>query len=224
MSFVIPAPAAVTVPVAGGDRFPVRRIWCVGQNYAAHAREMGADPMRQDPFFFAKPADAVVADGGDFPYPPMSQAVHHEVELVVALARGGRDIAVDAAAACVFGYAVGFDMTRRDLQSAAKAAGRPWEMGKAFDHSAPIGTISPAAPVADAAIRLEIDGQTRQSGRLGDMIWTVPEIIAFLSRYVALHPGDLIFTGTPEGVGPVERGQTLLGHVDGLKELVMGVA
>ena len=223
MSFVIPAPAVVTVPVIGGGRFPVRRIWCVGQNYAAHAREMGSDPERQAPFFFAKAADAVVADGGDFPYPPMSQAVHHEVELVAALGRGGRDIAVDAAAACVFGYAVGFDMTRRDLQAAAKAAGRPWEMGKGFDHSAPLGAITPAAPPADAAIRLEVDGQTRQSGRLSDLIWSVPEIIAELSRYVALHPGDLIYTGTPEGVGPVQRGQTMLGHIDGLDDLVARV-
>jgi fumarylpyruvate hydrolase len=223
METVIPAPQPIIAPMAGGGGFPVRRIYCVGQNYAAHAREMGSDPTRQKPFFFAKPADALATDGV-FPYPPLSSEVHHEVELVVALGRGGRDIRVEEAEACIWGYAVGFDMTRRDLQAEAKKAGRPWDMAKGFDHSAPLGPITRASgPLGDAAIWMNVDGERRQSGRLSDLIWSVPEIIADLSRYVELKPGDLIFTGTPDGVGPVQRGQTLVGHVDGLEEVVVRV-
>ena len=212
----LPAPAA---PVRGGRLFPVRRIFCVGRNYAAHAREMGSDPDREPPFFFAKPADAIVTAGADTPYPPATANFHHEMELVVAIGTGGRDIAPDAALGHVFGYAAGLDLTRRDLQNAAKASGRPWDMGKGFDHSAPIGEIAPAAEIGHPAagtITLTVNGETRQRGDLSDQIWPVPDMIAALSRLVTLAPGDLIFTGTPDGVGPLVRGDVAEGAIDGI--------
>lgn len=213
----IPSVAVPTVAIAGTDaRFPVRRIFCVGQNYADHAREMGSDPDRQKPFFFTKPADAVTDSGVALPFPPRTADLHHEVELVVALGAGGRDIAVDAAPALIFGHAVGLDLTRRDLQAEAKKAGRPWDMSKGFDHSAPVGALTPGVPPARGAIALTINGQIRQSGDLDQMIWSVPEIIAALSTYVALAPGDLVFTGTPAGVGPILPGEAVRGTIQGL--------
>lgn len=213
----LPSLTVPTIAIAGSSaRFPVRRIYCVGQNYADHAREMGNDPDRQPPFFFSKPADAVVASGTELPFPPLTQDLHHEVELVLALGAGGRNIAVADAEALVFGHAVGIDLTRRDLQAAAKKAGRPWDMAKGFDHSAPIGPLTLGAPPASAPITLSLDGEQRQSGDLADMIWSVAEIIATLSTYVELAAGDLIFTGTPAGVGPVLPGQQLRGNIAGL--------
>jgi fumarylpyruvate hydrolase len=216
--------AAPHIPVLGGGHFPVRRIYCVGQNYRAHALEMGGDPDRQSPFFFQKPADAIVHDGGVVPYPPRTQQLEYEVELVVAIGAAAENIGVDQASGVVFGYAVGLDMTRRDMQAAAKKAGRPWDMAKGFDHSAPCGAITPVAGVArlavdHAAIWLKVDGEIRQQSEIAQMIWNVPEIIAELSTYMALRPGDLIYTGTPDKVGPVQRGNHLLAHVDGLAEL-----
>jgi fumarylpyruvate hydrolase len=223
MTFVIPPAAQPTVEVAGsGLRFPVHRIYCVGRNYAAHAREMGMDPDREPPFFFAKPADAVVANGTPVPYPPRTANLHHEIELVVAIGSGGRDIPLERALAHVFGYAVGNDLTRRDLQFAAREQGRPWDVAKGFDASAPVSAIRPAAEVGHperAAIWLEVNGETRQRANLSEMIWSVPEIVAELSTYFELRPGDLIFTGTPEGVGPVGPGDSLVGGIDGLETL-----
>ncbi|MCC2977908.1 fumarylacetoacetate hydrolase family protein [Sphingomonas sp. PL-96] len=199
------------------DRFPVRRIFCVGQNYAEHAREMGSDPDRQQPFFFSKPADAVVASGTAIPFPGQTQDLHHEVELVLALGEGGSDIAAADAERLIFGCAVGIDLTRRDLQAVAKKAGRPWDMAKGFDQSAPIGAIVPGAlPAATSAITLDVGGARRQSGVLSDMIWSPAEILAILSTYVRLAPGDLIFTGTPSGVGPLNPGDQVTAAVDGL--------
>ncbi len=212
----VPAVTPPTVAIAGSaERFPVRRIFCVGQNYAEHAREMGSDPDRAPPFFFAKPADAVVASGTTLAFPSRTEDLHHEVELVVALGGGGRDIPVEDAATTIFGWTVGLDLTRRDLQAAAKKAGRPWDMAKGFDASAPIGALHPGMPPESGAITLDIDGQRRQTGDLSDMIWSVAEIIATLSTYVALAPGDLIFTGTPAGVGPIRRGETVTGAIAG---------
>ena len=212
----VPVVTPPTVAIAGSaERFPVRRIFCVGQNYAEHAREMGSDPDRAPPFFFAKPADAVVASGTTLAFPSRTEDLHHEVELVVALGSGGRDIPVEGAAATIFGWTVGLDLTRRDLQAAAKKAGRPWDMAKGFDASAPIGALRPGMPPESGAITLDIDGQRRQTGDLSDMIWSVAEIIATLSTYVALAPGDLIFTGTPAGVGPIRRGETVTGAIAG---------
>jgi fumarylpyruvate hydrolase len=204
------------------DLFPVHRIYCVGRNYAAHAREMGHDPDREPPFFFMKPADAVISDGTEMAYPPGTSELHHEIELVVAIGAAGRDIPIDRALEHVFGYAVGLDMTRRDLQAQAKKLGRPWDMAKGFDQSAPCGAIRPATRVGHpdrGTIRLEVNGELRQQADLADLIWSVPETIAFLSGLVELRPGDLIYTGTPEGVGPVVRGDRLRGHVDGLAGL-----
>lgn len=215
---VVPAPGLPSVPTATGGRFPVRRIHCVGRNYAAHAREMGHDPDREPPFFFDKPADAVVTDGGDTPYPTLTAQLEYEVELVVALGAGGRDVPVSDALDLVWGYAVGIDLTRRDLQAEAKRLGRPWDLAKGFDASAPIGTIVPAAGVdpSSGSITLHVDGELRQSGDLADQIWSVAETIAVLSRAVRLEPGDLLFTGTPDGVGPVSRGSVLRGAVAGV--------
>ncbi len=217
-SFVIPAPAVVTVPVAGGGRFPVRRIFCVGRNYAEHAREMGADPDRELPFFFCKPADAVVTGGADMPYPTMTSNLHHEMELVAAIGRGGADIPEAEALAHVWGYAAGLDMTRRDLQNQAKKEGKPWDMGKGFDHSAPIGDLVPAAKVdpTKGRIELKVNGAVRQTSDLSKLIWSVAETVAYLSKLVRLEPGDLIFTGTPEGVAAVARGDLLEGFVEGV--------
>ncbi|CAG0971594.1 MAG: fumarylacetoacetate hydrolase family protein [Rhodocyclales bacterium] len=227
MKTVIPAWEVPAVPVAGSAaRFPVRRIYCVGRNYAEHAREMGGHPEREPPFFFMKPAEAVVTDGR-MAYPPMTADLQHEVELVVALACGGRDIPAAEALDCVFGYAVGLDMTRRDVQAELKAKGRSWEMGKAFDQSAPISAIAPAARIGHpqrGAITLTVNSQPRQHGDLADMIWPVADIIARLSGYVTLQPGDLIFTGTPAGVGKVERGDRLEGAVEGVGELSVAIA
>ena len=223
MSFVIPPSPLPSVEIAGSDeRFPVHRIYCVGRNYAKHAREMGMDPDREPPFFFSKPADAIVANGTPVPYPPRTSNLHHEIELVVAIGTGGRDIPLDSALAHVYGYAVGLDLTRRDLQFAARDQGRPWDVSKGFDHSAPVSAIRPAADMGhpqQGAIWLEVNGETRQRANLSEMIWSVAEIVAELSTYYELRPGDLIFTGTPEGVGPVRRGDSLVGGIDGLETL-----
>lgn len=217
-----PGPVA-SVPVAGVQaRFPVRRIYCVGRNYAAHAREMGRDPDREPPFFFMKPADAIVPGGGRVKYPPGTSDLHHEIELVVALHRGGSDIAAADALDHVFGYAVGLDLTRRDLQSEAKKQGRPWDFGKSFDQSAPITAIYPVASHGhhpSGKITLHVNGQLRQQGDLSEMIWSVPDTIAYLSQYYRLEPGDLIFTGTPAGVGAIVPGDKLAGRVEGVAEL-----
>lgn len=211
----IPVVTVPTIGIAGStDRFPVRRIFCVGQNYAAHIREMGGDPDRQQPFFFTKPADAVVASDTTLAFPSRTHDLHHEVELVLALGSGGSNITVADAEAIIFGHAVGLDLTRRDLQAEAKAAGRPWDMAKGFDHSAPIGLLRLGPPPAAGAIALTVNGEARQSGDLSQMIWTVAEIIAALSTYVELKPGDLIFTGTPSGVGPINRGDTVSGTIE----------
>lgn len=214
--FVIAAPAQPSLPTTTAGRFPVRRIFCVGRNYADHAREMGHDPNAEPPFYFTKPADAVVESGATIPYPPQTQDLHFEAELVLALGRGGANIAQDEALGHIWGYAAGNDLTRRDLQALAKAARRPWDMAKGFDASAVVGLIQPTAPNRDAMIRCSVDGSQTQSARLSDMIWPVPAIIAHLSRLVTLAPGDLIFTGTPAGVGPLQPGQTCNVEIDGL--------
>lgn len=226
MDYVIEPPAQVSVPVAGGGLFPVRRVYCVGRNYAAHAVEMGHDPDREPPFFFQKNPDNLVAGGGDFPYPRASSDVHHEVELAVALSGGGADIAVETALERVYGYAVGIDFTRRDLQAKAKKAGRPWDAAKAFERSAPISAIRPAAGIghpSQGAIWLDVNGERRQTGDLAQMIWKTEEVIAELSKLFTLAPGDLIFTGTPSGVGPVARGDRVACGVDGVGELAVQV-
>jgi len=215
---VIPAPPLVVVPVQGGGSFPVRRVYCVGRNYAEHVREMGNDP-REPPFFFAKPADAVVIEGAPIAYPPQTEDFQHEIELVVAIGRDGTAIAEHEALDHVFGYAAGLDMTRRDLQAQAKKAGRPWTMAKGFDQSAPIGSIAPVSVIghpASGAITLSVNGAERQRGDLADQIWSVPETIAFLSRLVTLRAGDLIMTGTPAGVGAVRRRDVLEGAIAGV--------
>ena len=223
MTYVIPAPAQTSVEVAGSsERFPVHRIYCVGRNYAAHAREMGMDPEREPPFFFSKPADAVVPNGAPVPYPPRTGNLHHEIELVVAIGTGGRDIPLASALAHVFGYAVGNDLTRRDLQFAAREKGQPWDVSKGFDRSAPVTAIRRAAEVAHldrGRIWIEVNGELRQQADLSEMIWSVPEIVAELSTLFDLAPGDLIFTGTPAGVGPLQRGDSLVGGIDGLETL-----
>ncbi|WP_371859635.1 fumarylacetoacetate hydrolase family protein [Pseudoduganella namucuonensis] len=233
MNYVVPARGVVGLPVAGTDAlFPVRRVYCVGRNYAGHAREMGSDPDREPPFFFCKPGDdaAIVpapASGvAELPYPPLTSNYHYECELVVAIGKGGRDIAVADAMDHVFGYAVGFDMTRRDLQGQMKDAGRPWEIGKAFDYSAPVGVIHRAEEVDGierAAITLEVDGVVKQSSHITHLIWSIGETIANLSTLFELRPGDLIFSGTPEGVGAVKRGQTLVGKVEGLSPITVKI-
>ncbi len=218
--FVLPPPPQPSVAVAGeNDRFPVRRIFCVGRNYAAHAREMGKDPNREPPFFFMKPADAVVDSGAEIPYPPETTDLHHEIELVVAIGIGGTNIPAERALDHVFGYAAGIDLTRRDLQAQAKEAGRPWDWSKGFDHSAPCGTIHPVAETGHPGkgrIWLAVDGVVRQDGDLAELIWPVADVISICSRSMMLKPGDLIFTGTPAGVGAVEPGTTLSGGVDGV--------
>jgi len=206
--------------------FPVHRIYCVGRNYAEHAIEMGHDPNREAPFFFQKNPDTLVLSGGTFPYPDASKDVHHELEMVVALKSGGKDIRQEDALNHVFGYAVGLDMTRRDLQGEAKKLGRPWEVGKAFESSAPCSEITQASAIghpAQGAVWLEVNGQVRQKGDLNQLIWKVPEMIAYLSGLFELRAGDLIFSGTPAGVGPVKRGDVLHGGVDGVGELKVTV-
>ena len=227
MGYVISPPPVISLPVEGSDaRFPVRRIYCIGRNYAEHAIEMGHDPDKEPPFFFQKNPDNLLPEGQDFPYPAKSKDVHFEIELVVALKSGGTNIPVDKALDHVFGYAVGLDMTRRDLQGEAKKLGRPWEIGKAFEHSAPCGPIVPAERVGKltrGAVTLEVNGEMRQTGDIDQMIWKIPEMISYLSEYFALAPGDLIMSGTPAGVGAVKRGDRLRGRVEGVGELNVGV-
>jgi fumarylpyruvate hydrolase len=227
MTYVFPAPLTPSVAVAGSAlRFPVRRIFCVGRNYAEHAREMGHDPHAEPPFFFTKPADAVVESGARIPYPPATADLHHEAELVVALGSGGAFLPEDAALSLVWGYAAGNDLTRRDLQAAAKSARRPWDMAKGFDNSAVIGAIHAHAIGAQpaGAIRCTVDGDLRQQAQLSDMIWPVAAIIAHLSRMVILQAGDLIMTGTPAGVGPIAPGQTCAVEIDGLEPASVTIA
>jgi len=223
MNFVFPAPAIPAVAVHGTDaRFPVRRIFCVGRNYAAHAREMGKDPDREPPFFFSKPADAVVDSGVTIPYPPQTEDFHYEGELVVAIGTGGSNISEADALKHVWGYAIGNDLTRRDLQAAAKELGRPWDFGKAFDRSAVIGPVHPVSEVGHpekGAIRLTVNGVVKQNGDLAELIWSIPEVISFLSHSIALAPGDLIMTGTPAGVGPLVPGDVCVISIDGLGEI-----
>lgn len=222
MSLVFAAPATVVVPVSDGSLYPVRRVYLVGRNYADHAREMGFDPDREPPFFFTKWADTVMANPKEIAYPPKTQNYHFEAELVVALGKGGRDISADEAAGHIFGYATGLDMTRRDLQIAAREKGRPWDTGKNVDQSAPIGTLHPLAETGElreGAIWLEVNGERRQAGDLDQLIWSVAEMIAILSELYELAPGDLIYTGTPAGVGPVVPGDRIRVHVDGLTDL-----
>ena len=222
-AYAITPPNEVLIPVAGHDAmFPVRRIYCVGRNYAEHAREMGADPNREPPFFFSKPRDAIVAGGGNVPFPPATTNLQHEVELVVAIGKGGTDIPENEALAHVYGYATGIDFTRRDLQTLAREKCHPWELGKGMDFGAPISSIVPTSngiPAADANIWLKVNGDNRQSSRLNQMTWNVGEIINRLSHFFALAPGDLIFTGTPSGVSTVVRGDRLTCGIDGLPEL-----
>jgi fumarylpyruvate hydrolase len=220
-------PAPVTVlPVEGSELvFPVRRVYCVGRNFAAHAIEMGSDPDREPPFFFQKNPDNLVTSG-EFPYPVASNDVHHEIEMVVALKKGGSDIPIGSALDHVYGYGVGLDMTRRDLQGKAKDTGRPWEVGKAFEASAPCTAIVPAAKIghpASGGVTLDINGERRQTGDLNQMIWKVPEMISYLSGLFTLAAGDIIFAGTPSGVGPVKRGDRLVGRVEGVGTLEVRV-
>ena len=227
MSFVFPALAEAALPIAGRDSlFPVRRIYCVGRNYAEHAREMGFDPDREPPFFFTKPRDAIVAEGGAVPYPPATENLHYEMELVVAIGTAGKDIAEADALNHVYGYGAGLDMTRRDLQGVAKKMGRPWDMGKGFDHSAPCSALRAAADIGhpdSGAIWLKVNGELKQSGDLSQQIWSVPETISYLSGLVELMPGDLIFTGTPAGVGPVVAGDRMEGHIDAVGDLAVTI-
>jgi fumarylpyruvate hydrolase len=231
--YIVPPQAIVGLPIVNSEaQFPVRRIYCVGRNYAAHAREMGFDPDREAPFFFCKPNDNAsvvpVPAGatGSIPYPSLTENYHYEIELVVAIGKGGKNITPEDATKHIFGYAVGLDMTRRDLQMRMREAGRPWEIGKAFDYSAPIGPIFQASEIGyidTGKITLDVDGVTKQSSDVNHLIWSVSETIANLSTLFALEPGDIIFTGTPEGVGPVKAGQTMVGRIDGLGELKVAV-
>jgi fumarylpyruvate hydrolase len=227
---VAPAPV-YTLPIAGSDeQFPINRIFCVGRNYAAHAREMGRDPDREPPFFFMKPANATVAAGSEevtIPYPPKTANFHHEIELVVAIAKGGANIPVEQALEHVYGYAVGLDMTRRDVQLEARDKGRPWEFGKSFAQSAPIGAIHKASEVGhvrEGEIALTVNGESRQRSDVSKLIWSVAESIAYLSEYETLEPGDIIMTGTPEGVNAVRQGDLMVGSVAGLGEIRVRVA
>ena len=227
-SYVITAPAQPSLAVADSqERFPIRRVFCVGRNYGAHAREMGSDPNREPPFFFTKPADAVVPASGAVPYPPATRDLHHEVELVVALGAGGSNIDPSDAMSLVWGYGVGLDLTRRDLQALAKDAGRPWDMAKGFDASAPCSPLIPAAKLGhpqDARIWLEVNGELRQEGNLNEMIWPIADVIGHLSRLVTLAPGDLIYTGTPAGVAALKPGDRVRGGVDGVAEFELSIA
>lgn len=224
--YVIEPPAISAMPVEGSDRkFPINRVFCIGRNYAAHAVEMGHDPDKEPPFFFLKSASNVVV-GEDFPYPTKSADVHHEIEMVVALDKGGSHISVDNALDHVFGYGIGLDMTRRDLQGEAKKMGRPWEVGKSFEKSAPCGPLRTVADIghpAEGEVLLEVNGTPRQQGDLNQLIWKVPEMIAILSEYFDLQPGDLIMTGTPSGVGAINKGDVMHARVAGLGELTVAV-
>lgn len=222
MTLVIAAPRLISAPVEGGGDFPVRRIYCVGRNYADHAREMGADPTREAPFFFSKPRDALTGAGA-IPYPQATIDLHHEVELVLALGAGGADLTPEAAQACIWGAAVGIDLTRRDLQAEAKSKGRPWDTAKGFDASAPMGLIRKGPAPQAGPITLSVNGQTRQSGDLSDMIWSCAEILSHLSALFELAPGDLVFTGTPAGVGPLhpgDRAEARAGDLPGLQIMI----
>lgn len=224
MSFALDPPIVPCLPIHGSDaRFPIHRIYCIGRNYADHAKEMGTEKVsRANPVFFMKPADAVVPEGGDIPYPSVTHDFHHEVEMVVALARGGRDIDPARALDCVFGYGVGLDLTRRDLQAAMKARGLPWDVAKGFDASAPISALRTASEISHpthARLSLAVNGQTRQDSDIANMIFTVPEVIAELSKLFELKPGDLIFTGTPAGVGPLVRGDRFRAELAGIAVL-----
>lgn len=223
MKTIIPSPDIITLPVIGSDlRFPVRRIFCIGRNYAEHAREMGSTVDKAAPIFFCKPADAVVSDDGDVRYPQATHDLHHEVEMVVALGSGGSDLSTDQALALVWGYGVGLDLTRRDLQAQAKAKGNPWDTGKAFDDSAPVSALRAAADVhlaAQTVLQLHVNGEPRQRTTLGEMVNSVPEIIAALSGLFALKAGDLIFTGTPAGVAALQRGDHFHAGLEGVAEL-----
>lgn len=222
--FALPVPV---VAIRGSNRlFPVNRVYCVGRNYAAHAREMGANPEREAPFFFSKPANAVVFNGRSIPYPSRTQDLHHEVELVVALQQGGRNLSQEQARAAIYGYAVGIDFTRRDLQAEAKEKGRPWDTAKGFDFSAPVSALTPLAETGEihsGSITLRVNGELRQQGDISDLIWHVEEVIAELSSYYTLCAGDLIFTGTPAGVGPVQPGDVLEAGIDGLQPLRLAI-
>ena len=223
MNTVIPSPAQPSIPVAGrAERFPVRRVFCIGRNYADHAREMGASVDKTNPMFFTKPADALVTDGADVPYPSVTQDLHHEVEMVVALGAGGSDLSVEDAGKLVWGYGVGLDLTRRDLQAQAKAKGAPWDVAKAFDHSAPVSALVPAGDAALSAatrITLEINGDIRQQATLGDMMLDVPEILSALSRLFELKAGDIVYTGTPAGVAALARGDRFVATLEGIATL-----
>jgi len=227
MSYVFPPLEPASVAILGrSERFPVHRIYCVGRNYAAHAREMGMDPYREPPFFFSKPADAIVPNHAVVPYPSRTSNLHHEIELVVAVGRAGRDIAVGAAMEYVFGYAVGNDLTRRDLQFQARDKGRPWDTSKGFDQSAVISAITPGAHAVDlqaARIWLKVNGELRQQAQLNELIWSVPEVIAELSTLYQLQAGDLIYTGTPAGVAALGSGDRLEGSIDGLEVLLTSI-
>ena len=227
-SYVLPPPAVVSVPVVGStERFPVARILCVGRNYEAHAREMGKDPTRDKPFFFMKPADAIVPDGASVPYPPLTSNFHYEIELVLAIGKGGRNIAEENALDHIWGYAVGIDLTRRDLQQVAKDNGHPWEWGKAFDQSAPMAAIHPASKVGHISkgrIWLSVNGTVKQDQDIADLIWSIPEIVSICSKSMELKPGDLIMTGTPSGVGSIKPGDKVVGGIDGLGEIAITIA
>lgn len=220
--YVVPPAKQATVPVSGTDAvFPVRRIYCVGRNYAAHVREMGGDE-RDPPFFFQKPSDAIVLSGSVVPYPTLTEDLQYEIELVLAIGKGGRGIPVDSAADHVFGLATGIDLTRRDVQVAARKTGRPWGIGKAFDHSAPITEIVPldgGALPASGDISLDVNGETKQKGDLSELIWNCAEVVSVLSTHYELVAGDLIYTGTPSGVGPVTPGDRIVGHVHNLPDI-----
>jgi fumarylpyruvate hydrolase len=222
-AYVIDPPIVPSLPVVGdARRFAVNRIYCVGRNYADHAREMGHDPDREPPFFFMKPANSIVADGKDMQYPNLSNDVHHEIEMVVAIGKGGVNIPADKALEHVYGYGVGLDMTRRDLQGEAKKMGRPWDTGKAFDQSAPCAAITPAAQFGHpnkGVVKLLVNGEVRQEGNLNQLIWNIPDTIAYLSTLFTLEPGALIMSCTPAGVGPVTKGDVLEGSVEGLTPL-----
>jgi fumarylpyruvate hydrolase len=227
MNYVVTAPEVPTVPVSGTDDvFPVHRIYCIGRNYEAHAREMGKDPDRDPPFFFHKPADAVVVNSATVPYPPATENFHYEAEMVVAIGRDCVDVEEENALEYVYGYAVGIDLTRRDLQLEAREKGRPWDAGKAFDHSAPCSAIHPVADIGhplNGAIWLTVNGEVKQSADISDLIWSVAEMISILSKHFSLKPGDLIYTGTPAGVGPVNVGDKIVVAVEGVDELEIEV-
>ncbi|MFN3239852.1 MAG: fumarylacetoacetate hydrolase family protein [Pseudomonadales bacterium] len=226
MKFAVPAEPRKTLSVKGSEAsFPVNNVYCVGRNYADHAVEMGHDPSREPPFFFMKPAYAVLAGGGVMQYPNLTGDVHHEVELVLALARGGENISEQEALDCVFGYGVGIDMTRRDIQAEAKQAARPWDAAKVFLHSAPCSELVASAQfIEQAEITLTLNGEQRQVGNVNQMIWKLPEIISRLSQLFPLYPGDLIFTGTPAGVGPIVPGDVLQGHIESVGDIAVTVS